>query len=340
MLAEAYKEHGNRLVQHWLFEEALAYYQAALAANPAYGAAWFNLANTYTRLGRLPQAVWAFQRLLSVQPADHEARVMLSELLETQGRLPEALQAADTVLGQAPTFDPARRQAAWLRQRLAGNEAAFSQVADAVRSDAKAVLSSYLRQDNQEAAAQFLEGLAVVFAPTQQVHHLANISEYDHARQCVRFRPQMAYAHPRVLAAYLAHELVHAMDGDEATSIWEEQDAYRAATKFWLASGAQALPSNPASTPPIQEPPLDRAAAHWQESPARLYQRVEETYLRRNPSMLRRSPGHGLPLLHRATPEENKQQWQGWLEAMAGYRDFLLAQLRDLSGFQTPANPS
>jgi hypothetical protein len=75
------------------------------------------------------------------------------------------------------------------------------------------------------------------------------MAEYDHeampnpeagTQGLIRIKPELAFASPNVLGAYLIHELVHASDGDAISSIREEQDAYRYKPSFgWPIRGTR-----------------------------------------------------------------------------------------------------
>jgi hypothetical protein len=109
----------------------------------------------------------------------------------------------------------------------------------------------------------------------------SNIAQYENYKQTITVSNSYVYASPQVIAAYLAHESVHAKDNDPYTSIREEQDAYEIAAKFWMEN------SNG-----VSDPEMDYATALYKKSPSTLSSRVEEIYTLRDPSIAKTSPNH------------------------------------------------
>jgi hypothetical protein len=143
------------------------------------------------------------------------------------------------------------------------------------------------------------KGVEIQFVATEERKLNSNMAEYDHtvgSQGLIRVRPELAYASPNVLAAYLTHELVHAMDGDAISSIMEEQDAYRLQARFWLAHKTGVNDTN-----------LDLSASLYQQGIDLLDQEVRRSYSD-DELLPEKSPGHGLPKTPEALLEYNKEK--------------------------------
>jgi tetratricopeptide (TPR) repeat protein len=315
--AEAYKEKGNDffLLRH--YDMAIAEYLKSLYADPAYTDPYYNLGKIYTMKGDAPRSVEVYRRLLAITPQDDEVRVLLAQQYIKLGQYPEALAQYTTALAHNPQFDPARRALALLQCQLtaqqnpAAGQAAFIAASTQNIAQAKQLAKTYYKtQPNGHAYAALADKLSYQYATTQARNMGDNMSEYDHQDpagskplRLVRFRPELAFANPAVTAAYLVHELVHALDNDAISSIMEEQDAYRHQARFWKAHRAQA-----------QDPNLDMAANLYDKSVDLLDQEVRRSYSDDN-LLPEKSPGHGLPTSDNGLIEYNREK----LDRMRSY---------------------
>jgi hypothetical protein len=240
-------------------------------------------------------AIQAFESLLRQDPIDHEARVLLAEQLTQRGDKALAAQHYRFIVGTSPQFDPAKRALGYLdfqqanqHYQASGRESLLWLKLQArgqgrVR-EAKALLAPFYQARGMPERIALMERIKYQFLPTQSVRQMANLAEFDAQQQAVRFAPELAFADPAVVAAYMAHELVHAADGDGLTSILEEQDGYRELAMFWQGQNHGVI-----------EPNLDLALSLYNESADKLDQKVRELYAMRDPLILEKSPGHGLP---------------------------------------------
>jgi tetratricopeptide (TPR) repeat protein len=293
--AEHFKEVGNEMLRMHLYPQAIQAYQQAIQSNPSYTDAYFNLAQTFKILGQLPQAAYAMTQMLFINPNDHDGRVTLGEYYERMGLTQISKRLYMQVLGSKPNFDPAKRNLGNLiyQDQLKIHPDTAEELLQTAQREvlfkARNLLKTfYSTQATGQAAdpelAKLSQNIKIQFSPTQVVENTENIAEYDHANRCIRLQSKMMFSSPNVIAAYLAHELVHAKDNDGETSVVEEQDGYRALAQFWKQFKHTEDESN-----------LDRALKLYNESQARLDQEVRRLYTMRNPLIAERSPGHGLP---------------------------------------------
>lgn len=289
--AEKYKERGNRYRKLQMPDQAISAYLKAVAVDPEYTDAYYNLAKTYLTLGEKQKAIDAYKSLLAVDPSDHDARAALAEEYRNEGKYAEAKSQYAYILSYDPHFDPALSNLAYLNllsltqvsPSLAN--AWLQNVGAANLAKAKSLLSDYYTQSDQPDMIDVMNRVKYQFAHTQTIRQIQNMAEYDNDLDLIRLRPEMAFSFPNVLGAYLAHELVHAKDGDGLTSIREEQDGYRALEDFWSLYKQG-----------VESPNLDLAVSLYEESPDSLDSKVESLYLMRDPLMPATSPGHGMPL--------------------------------------------
>ena len=127
-----------------------------------------------------------------------------------------------------------------------------------------------------------LSNINIMFDKTASMSGTANIAQYEHGRKRIVVTDKYNYAAPELVSAYLVHEFVHAKDNDAYTSVAEEQDAYRAAAKFWLLNANG-----------VKDSEMDYAAGLYKKSPESLDERVAEIYKLRDPGISMTSPNHG-----------------------------------------------
>ncbi|MFN8615227.1 MAG: tetratricopeptide repeat protein [Vampirovibrionales bacterium] len=316
--ARRLKEQANTLQIHRDYRTAVALYQEALRYDPTYTDLWFNLAHTYISLGERPNAIEAFNQLLQIDPTDDEARQNLAEQYEAEGLWPEALTQYNALLQRRPRLDSARRQSQYLALRMWAMAAQplyphtalddwVDQAGQANLRQARGWVQAFCRQQGRTDCLALLDRVMYQFAPTQQADHVANLAEYRHHshQPVIRFYPSLAWADPRVLAAYWMHELEHAADGDGQTSITEEQDGYRSKVNLWAWASVQ--------QPIVQDTNLDYALQLYRQHPQVLDERVARHYRMRDPHLAATSPRHPAAATN-PTPFSafQPQRWEQW----------------------------
>lgn len=289
--AEHLKEVGNELLRLHLYPQALESYHKAIAVKPRYTDAWFNIAQTWRILGNIPSSAQALTQLLFIDPNDHDARVGLGELYEKLGHPQMAKKLYMQVLAAKPNFDPAKRNLLHLlyQDQLYIDPTTAHELYKTQKNEVlyktRAILALYYSKISPDPEKLKLsQNIPIIFEPTQIVENSENTAEYDHQIKSIRLQPRMVFASPNVIGAYMAHELVHAQDNDDKTSVMEEQDGYRELAKFWMTFKQTE-----------EAPNLDRAIKLYQESQAKLDHEVRQLYTMRNPLIPEKSPGHGLP---------------------------------------------
>ena len=301
--AEHYKEVGNDMLRLHLYPQAVQAYQMAITTKPIYTDAYYNLAQTFKILGQIPQAIATMTSMLFINPNDHDGRVTLGEYYERIGDTQSAKRLYMQVLMSKPNFDPAKRNLSYLihMDQLKSYPETASEIIKTAQKEvifkARALLKNYYSSFSIDPElAKLSQSIPIVFSTTQVVENTENIAEYDHSKRAIRLQSKMMFSSPNVIAAYLAHELVHAKDNDAETSIMEEQDGYRALAKFWNVFKNTEVETN-----------LDRALKLHTESQARLDHEVRHLYTMRNPVIAEHSPGHGQPL-KASQPQVNKSE--------------------------------
>lgn len=95
---------GNALLSLRRNEEALAHYDAAVAALPGHASAWNNRANALRALGRQPEALASFDKALALQPQLFVAWNNRSTVARELKRFDEALRDAERALALNPNY--------------------------------------------------------------------------------------------------------------------------------------------------------------------------------------------------------------------------------------------
>src|SRR5262249_17479436 len=110
---EAHYSLGNVLRDLKRLDEAADAYETALAAQPDFAAAQFELARIRWRQGQVAAAEQLLRDLLQCTPDDLAAREMLAEVLRLTDRSAEARATYEAILAEQPDHPAAR---AWLLQ--------------------------------------------------------------------------------------------------------------------------------------------------------------------------------------------------------------------------------
>ncbi len=98
----AYHNFGLELDHQGRLEDAMAYYEKALALKPDYFEARYNLGFALLRLGRMDDAARNFRMALAIDPRAPEANTNLGIVLAEQGKFEEAVARFDRALKSRP----------------------------------------------------------------------------------------------------------------------------------------------------------------------------------------------------------------------------------------------
>jgi tetratricopeptide (TPR) repeat protein len=120
-------------------EQALAWYDAAIAAAPAAARFQTHRASALAELGREDEAAAGYESALQLDPSSIEACCGLGRLRDDQGRHAEALELLRTAVGRRPDSAGARVQLAALLAEIGEFEAAEASLREALRLDGRHV---------------------------------------------------------------------------------------------------------------------------------------------------------------------------------------------------------
>lgn len=276
-------ETGDKALNENKTQEAIETYKKALSTAPENTTINRKLARAYNKLKDYKSAEENFKLYLSNHEDDSEGWTELGEVQRQQGKYNEASDSFRKALNLDNTNDFTKRSIL---------EAKNNELSIFSPDKANTEKLTYAQQNLQEAlqlAVNYLtpeymkdiSDVQIKFGQTASMGGTSNIAQYENAIKTITISNEYKYAAPQVIAAYLVHETVHAKDKDAYTSIREEQDAYQAATKFWIEN------SNG-----VKDPEMDYAAELYKKSPETLNNRVEEIYVLRDPSISKTSPNH------------------------------------------------
>jgi predicted Zn-dependent protease len=87
---------GELLIKIRRDDEAINVFRSAIAKNPAYPLAWYELAFAFRLKGRMPDAVDAYQHYIDLRPTDPDPYYGLGRALQKLGKKDAALKAYQT----------------------------------------------------------------------------------------------------------------------------------------------------------------------------------------------------------------------------------------------------
>ena len=274
---------GDKALNENRFEDALDCYMTANEKNPDENQVYKKIGKTLFNLKDYVQAEKNYEKSLSNDPEDNDVWVQLGETQRRQGLYQQALKSFERALEIDEADDSAKRGLLETKNNIL---AMYSpQQAQAEKSAyASNNLQTALNMTVRYMTPQYMkdiEDVEIRFGETASMGGTSNIAQYENNKKTITVSNSYIYASPQVIAAYLAHEAVHAKDKDSYTSVREEQDAYETAAKFWIEN------SNG-----VKDPEMDYAAELYKKSPSALSSRVEEIYKLRDPSIAQTSPYH------------------------------------------------
>ncbi len=282
------KEQGNDYLKVNNFDKAIECYNKAINLSPDYADAYFNLGKAFKLKKDYPSAIIALEKAKKLSPKDTETITILGETYKQNGQYSLAIKNFEEALTIDQTSDYAKRnleETKNIAYSIFSPQAAREQKkaqAQKNLNEAISIAKNYLPKGYMKDLAD----VCVVFDTTNEMGGRSNIAQYEHSKRKITVTGDYIWANPRIVSAYLVHEFVHAKDNDPYTSITEEQDAYEAAAKFWLAK-------HPTDTqPPVKDPEMDYVGELYTAAPQQLKDRVEEIYKLRDPDISKTSPNH------------------------------------------------
>ncbi len=287
-IAINYKEQGNEYLKFNDFDKAIECYNKAISYSSDYANAYFNLGKAYKLKKNYPASIIALEKAKKISKTDTEIIIVLGEAYKQNGQYAQAIKNFEEALLLDKTSDYAKRnleETKNIQYSIFNPKLAMEQKkaqAQKNLNDAISIAKNYLPNGYMKDLAD----VCVVFDTTNEMGGRSNIAQYEHGKRKITVTGDYIWANPRIVGAYLVHEFVHAKDNDPYTSITEEQDAYEAAAKFWLAK-------HPTDTqPPVKDPEMDYVGELYTASPQQLKDRVAEIYKLRDPDISLTSPNH------------------------------------------------
>lgn len=199
--APGYTYLANGYAKQGKIDEAIRSAQAALAVDPNYGVAHYNLANLYVDMERLSEAVAHYREALKVYPRYLEAHGNLSRALTLMGQLPEAAAQYRAALKLQPGDARIRLGYGEVLARQGSYHEAMEQFA------------AVLKNDPNSAPAH--GSLGRVLAAQGDF-----VRATEHFRHAVRIAPDSSQAHA-LLARILAEQ------GKNTEALRHQQEALR-----------------------------------------------------------------------------------------------------------------
>ncbi len=264
-------------------EEAIIHYNNAIIAKPDYIAPYYGLSRVYKKTGQTKQAIETYNQLLQFHPEEIEAQTLSGHCYKKLEDYENARKSFQKAYEQDPKYDFASRSLKEIDNLIlmqSNPKLAAKIKNEQVQNNLKASLN-IITQASHPSIIKKLSAVNYSFDNTDALSGHQNIAQYEHNKKRIVITDEYIWAAPEVIAAYLAHENIHAADKDGITSVYEEQDAYEASIKFWIHNNNG-----------VKDPELDYAADLYQKSPQVLRDRVAVIYRSRDKSIPEYSPNH------------------------------------------------
>lgn len=274
---------GDKALNENKYPEALSAYEQANKLNPNENIVYKKLAKTQFHLKDYASSEKNYELYLEKVPEDIDAWIELGETQRQAGLYQKALKSFEKAYSIDSSNDLANRSILETKNNILSiysPEKAQTEKNEHAQENLRKALDMTVKYMTPE-FMQGLKDVTVQFGETASMGGTSNIAQYENHKKAITISDSYIYAAPQVIAAYLSHESVHAHDNDPYTSIREEQDAYQVATKFWMKN------SNG-----VKDPEMDYAVSLYQQSPAKLNDRVAEIYKLRDPDIAETSPNH------------------------------------------------
>lgn len=265
------------------FDKAIDLYEKALQINPDNTDIYLPIAKTYKFNFDYKNAIPYFEKAISINPDDIETRTLLGESYKFDKQYQKAKIEFQKILDKKPNYDFAKRNLLDTDNLIMAQfnpvGAKYARQQTAKRNLTEAVKLIY--QFYPKSFLSKLKDVRVAFDKTAQMGGRSNIAQYEHNARKISVTDDYIYADPQLVAAYLAHEYIHAGDCDSYTSVREEQDAYRKQSQFWIENVKN-----------VEDPEMDYVADLYRQSPDALDKRVEEIYTLRDKGIPMTSYNH------------------------------------------------
>lgn len=278
-----YKSLGDSFMDKHKYGYAINNYKKALELSPENNELLLNLSRAYRCEKDYKDSIKSLNKYIAAVSSTCEAETMLGETYFEEGNYEAALESFKKAMEADSHDDNARRGYLETKNKIKEQTNPKQAKRDKFEHGQK-TLEEALNITTRYLTPEYMKSLSsvkVTFDKTASMSGTPNIAQYEHAKKRIVVTDKYIYAAPEIISAYLVHECVHAKDNDAYTSVAEEQDAYRAAAKFWLSN------SNG-----IKDSEMDYAAGLYNKSPKALDNRVAEIYKLRDPDIAWTSPNH------------------------------------------------
>ncbi len=265
------------------YHVAIENYKKCLEVKPDLYDVQLKLAKSYKQIDKLPDAIKTYQNILIKNPEDLEVLTLAGECFKDLHKYENAIKYYKQATKINPNFDLAHRAVKELDNLILKQfNPSLAKIHKQQHKNENLKQSLELLKNNApNDLVQALNGINIKFGETSELGGHSNIAQYEDAEARITISECYCWASPRVVAAYLVHEAVHAKDRDPYTSIKEEQDAYREQVKFWINNNKR-----------TEDPELDYAADLYKKSPRELDKRIETIYGSRDCNIKMESPHH------------------------------------------------
>ncbi|MDH4284080.1 MAG: tetratricopeptide repeat-containing glycosyltransferase family protein [Gallionellaceae bacterium] len=156
--AESLKQKGNAALQNGNLGEAEACYRGAIAADPGYMPAYYNLGNVLVMQRRHEEALAAYQKAGELDPQDYEILVNIGATLNTMGRYDEAITALNKAEQLMPTALEPKLNRGVALTRSGRHEAAIAEYDRILKADRGCSIARYYRSMEYLLLGRWQEG--------------------------------------------------------------------------------------------------------------------------------------------------------------------------------------
>jgi len=224
---------GDKALNENHFADALTHYSKASSLEPENAELYKKTARAQFGLKDYKSAEENFKIYLSENPDDIDVIIELGETQRLSGFYKKALETFTRAQKLDNKNDLASRSILETKNNMLAvfsPEKAKKEKDDYAAKNLRRALELTVDYMTPEYMSDF-KNVKVQFAETESMGGTQNIAQYENYKQAITVSNSYIYASPQVIAAYLAHESVHAHDNDAYTSVAEEQDAYETAAK-------------------------------------------------------------------------------------------------------------
>lgn len=267
------------------YRKAIYLYNISITKKSDAPETYYYLAKAYKDAGDVKNAMKTYNKLLTAFPKEKEGITLMGDCYKETKQYNTAQNYYEYCLQLDPKYDLASRGLKELNylKLLETNPTEAEKLKNKISTETLKEALNCVKKGAPSNLVEALHPITFAFDSTDELSGHQNIAQYQNQDLKIVVSDKYRWAAPQVIAAYIVHEAVHSKDRDPYTSIKEEQDAYRAAAKFWINNNDG-----------IKDPEMDFAKELYTKSPKALDAKVREIYASRDGSMKETSPNHQL----------------------------------------------